>query len=215
MRFNRHEKLLLLFGLLALLGLAILLLHQLPRTAPPAAPAAPQLSAAELPQTDMTLDGLRFEIDRQRKVVQAVAVNDNRIVWESRGQDRFIVPGAAFPLDLSPEGELWVANVGRKRLERLDPQTGRFISFWEPSQQFAGCCNPVRFAALSGGRFVTMEKGSRRACIYLPSGELERVLSNSLSASEHDYHLYHTADTVHLYDLHSNQHWEVPYYDSP
>ncbi|NLF93617.1 MAG: hypothetical protein GX564_06985 [Oligosphaeraceae bacterium] len=215
MRFNRHEILLLLIGLLALLGLAKLLLPQLSWNAPPAAPAAPQLSPAQLPQTDLTLNGLRFEIDRQGKTVRAVDVNQNRVVWESRGEDRFIVPGAAFPLDLSPEGELWVANVGRKRLERLDPQTGRFLAFWEPAAKFAGCCNPVRFAALSGGRFVTMEKGSRRACIYLPSGELERVLSDSLSASEHDYHLYHTADTVHLYDLHSNQHWEVPYHDSP
>ena len=130
-------------------------------------------------------------------------------MWESRGEDKFIVPGAAFPLDLSQNGDLWVANIGRKRLEQLDPATGRFIASWEPRESFGGCCNPVRFAALSGGRFVTMEKGVRRVCIYLPSGELERVVTDKLSDSEFNYYLGRDGGRVHLYDTGTKQHWEV------
>ena len=66
------------------------------------------------------------------------------------------------------------------------------------------------FAALPGGRFVTMEKGVRRACVYLPSGELERVVTDKLSDSEFNYYLGRDADgTVHLYDTGTKQHWEV------
>jgi hypothetical protein len=137
------------------------------------------------------------------------------LVWESHGEDQWIVPGAAFPMDVSTIGELWVANVGRKRLEQLDPKTGGFIASWEPKQAFVGCCNPVRFAALSGGRFVTMEKGIRRVCIYSPSGELESVVTDALSDFEYNYFLYrdrktdHLEETVHLYDTGTKKHWEV------
>ena len=102
-----------------------------------------------------------------------------------------------------------MANIGRKRLEQLDPATGRFIASWEPREAFGGCCNPVRFAALPGGRFVTMEKGVRRACVYLPSGELERIITDNLSDSEFNYYLGRNGGKVHLYDTGTKQHWEV------
>ena len=152
---------------------------------------------------------LVISVDRKRKVVCANHAETGELVWESHGEDRWIVPGAAFPMDISATGELWVANVGRKRLEQLDPQTGRFIASWEPKQTFAGCCNPVRFAALTGGRFVTMEKGVRRACLYQPSGALESVVTDALSDSELNYYLYRDWETIHLYDTGVRRHWEV------
>jgi len=160
-------------------------------------------------QTEHRLDDLVFRIDRTRKVVYASDAETGEWVWESQGEDRWIVPGAAFPIDLSATGELWVANVGRKRLEQLDPKTGGFIASWEPKQTFGGCCNPVRFAALTGGRFVTMEKGVRRACIYRPSGELESVVTDRLSDSEHHYVLCRDGETIHFYDTGIRKHWEV------
>ena len=155
------------------------------------------------------LDDLEFRVERRRKTACAYHAETGELVWESHGEEQFIVPGAAFPIDLSATGELWVANVGRKRLEQLDPNTGEYIAFWEPRQAFGGCCNPVRFAALPGGRFVTMEKGTRRACVYLPSGELEAVITDALSDSEFNYYLIRDGETVNLYDTGVRKHWEV------
>ena len=164
-------------------------------------------SAAQIPAYQ--LDDLVFRVDRQRKTVCAWRAKTGELAWESHGEERWIVPGEAFPMDLSPTGELWVANVGRKRLEQLDPKTGRFIASWEPKQAFGGCCNPVRFAVLAGGRFVTMEKGTRRACIYQPSGECEAVISDSLSDSEFHYVLSRDGEKVDLYDTGARKHWNV------
>lgn len=156
------------------------------------------------------LNGVSFQIDRAKRTVLANRESDGNLVWESHGEDKFIVPGAAFPLDLSLDEELWVANTGRKQLEQLDPATGRFIASWKPLAAFGGCCNPVRFAALPGGRFVTMEKGVRRACVYLPSGELERIVAEQLSDSEFNYYLGRDENgKVHLFDTGTKQHWEV------
>jgi hypothetical protein len=94
-------------------------------------------------------------------------------------------------------------------LEQLDPKTGASVASWEPRQPFGGCCNPVRFAALTGGRFVTMEKGTRRACIYQPSGDLETVVSDALSDSEFHYFLCRDGEQVHLFDSGVKRHWKV------
>jgi len=128
------------------------------------------------------------------------------IIWESRGEDRFIIPSREFPLSFSPDGELWVANTGKKQLEQLDPETGAFIASWRPSpeNEFPGCCNPIAFAALDGGRFATMEKGVRRARIYLPSGEVERTIGRTLSSKPETYgvvaEIVDGKGTIHFFD---------------
>ena len=159
-------------------------------------------------------DGMIFRVDRNRKTACAFSEETGELIWESRGEENFIVPGVAFPIDLSPDGELWVANVGRKRLEQIDPKTGRFIASWEPQEPFGGCCNPVRFAALSGGRFLTVEKGVRRICIYQPSGKLERVVSDELSQLEVNYYLHRVGNIVNIYDTGAKKHWEVSHDDA-
>jgi len=146
------------------------------------------------------LGDLEFRTDREKRSVIARRISSGEQVWESQGSEGWIVPGAAFPLDISPEGQLWVANVGRKRLEQLDPETGQFIASWEPREAFSGCCNPVRFAALAGGRFLTMEKGVRQARLYAPSGELLKIIVPDLSGSEFNYQLRHTPEKVYLLD---------------
>ena len=207
MKMNRREFLIWLSGTvcLGLLGWLVGRRLQAPPEIVPEAPFEPPMFAV---RPKHTLNCVSFQVDRAKRTV--LASMESGPVWESSGEDKFIVPGAAFPLDLSQDGELWVANIGRKRLEQLDPATGRFIASWEPREAFGGCCNPVRFAALPGGRFVTMEKGVRRACVYLPSGELERVITDQLSDSEFNYYLGRDADgQVHLYDTGTKQHWEV------
>jgi hypothetical protein len=208
MKMTRREFLVWLGGTvcLGLLGWLVGRRLQVPPEPVPEAPFEPPMFAV---RPKHILNGMSFQVDRAKRTVLA-NMESGDSAWESHGEDKFIVPGAAFPLDLSPDGELWVANIGRKRLEQLDPATGRFIASWEPREAFGGCCNPVRFAALPGGRFVTMEKGVRRACVYLPSGELERVITDRLSDSEFNYYLGRdTSGAVHLYDTGTKQHWEV------
>lgn len=208
-KMTRREFILSLGGLLSLALLGWLVGRRL-QTPPEPKPEAPFEPPEFAVRPKRVLNGVAYSADREKRTVRADRESDGVRVWESHGEDKFIIPGAAFPLDLSPEGELWAANVGRKRLEQLDPATGEFIASWEPREAFGGCCNPVRFAALPGGRFVTMEKGVRRACVYLPSGELERVIADDLSDSEFDYYLGRDADgTVHLYDSGTKRSWEV------
>jgi len=209
MKMTRREFLLWLGGLfsLGMLGWLVERKIQAPPVSAPETPFAPPEFAV---RPKHVLNGVGYHVDRAKRTVVAEQESDGVRVWESNGSDKFIIPGAAFPLDLSPDGELWTANVGRKRLEQLDPATGRFIASWEPREAFGGCCNPVRFAALPGGRFVTMEKGVRRACVYLPSGELERVVTDELSDSEFNYYLGRDGNgMVHLYDTGTKRHWEV------
>jgi len=212
MKFFRRDFLFFLFGVLSL-GLFGWIAHRSMKN--PAEPMGDTPSDGfELPdnvtQIEYRFENLVFSVDRKRKIVCAHNAITGELVWESHGEDQWIVPGAAFPMDVSATGEeLWVANVGRKRLEQLDPKTGRFIASWEPKQAFGGCCNPVRFAALSGGRFVTMEKGTRRACVYQPTGELESVVTDVLSDSEYNYYLWRDEGTTHLYDTGIGKHWEV------
>ena len=208
MKMTRREFLVWFSGTFCL-GLLGWLVGRKLQTLPEPVPETPFEPPMFAVRPKHTLNGMSFQVDRAKRTVLA-NMESGALVWESRGEDKFIVPGAAFPLDLSQDGELWVANIGRKRLEQLDPATGRFIASWEPREAFGGCCNPVRFAALPGGRFVTMEKGVRRACVYLPSGELERIIADDLSDSEFNYYLGRDANgLVHLYDTGTKQHWEV------
>lgn len=42
---------------------------------------------------------------------------------------------------------------------------------------FCGCCNPVNFAILADGSFVTCEKGIARVKIYAPDGSFVGVVA--------------------------------------
>lgn len=134
-------------------------------------------------------NGKVYFTDAGRKKVYCISAADGNPVWESTGEDKFILPSAAFPLSFSPEGNLWVANTGKKTLEQLDPATGKFIAAWKPSEKdgFKGCCNPVAFAALAGGRFVCVEKGTRQARIFSPSGNVDQVLLTKMSDDYSSY----------------------------
>jgi hypothetical protein len=54
-----------------------------------------------------------------------------------------------------------------------------------------------------------MEKGTRRACLYQPSGELESVVTDALSDSEYNYFLFRDGEAVKLYDTGIRKYWEV------
>lgn len=209
------SRLHLLFFLAGLAGLFITALLIVRLTTMPTNLATPEPSQdrnwCDLPAAPpLQLEGMRFQVNRQNFSVQAISLDSGAVVWESTGEDGFIVPGEAFPLAVSPEGNLWVANVGRKRLEQLDPQTGAFLASWQPVEQFGGCCNPVRFAALRHGRFVTMEKGTRQARLLDPAGRVIKVITGELSQSESDYQLIHLPECVYIIDHRHKRIWQVP-----
>lgn len=139
------------------------------------------------------LDGRLYVSDAFKKRVYCLLPSGGK-VWESSGADRFAVPNFRFALDISPEGDLWVANPGRGRIEKLDKATGKFIASWTPLKKFAfaGCCNPTEFAALAGGKFATMEKGSRLMRVFSPDGAC--VYSSPVSELWGSYELRAHAD---------------------
>lgn len=125
---------------------------------------------------------------------------DGNLIWESSGENRFVIPNHKFPISISPEGDLWVANTGMKRLEKLDKSNGKFIASWTPAKnfEFLGCCNPVAFVAISGGKFVTMEKGIKKIKMFLPSGESKII--DQLSSDWSNYDLKFDKDAIFYFD---------------
>ena len=92
----------------------------------------------------------------------------------------FVVPSPYFDLAIGPDGLLWVANPGRHQIEAytakgdLEFAWGRFGNNLE---DFTGCCNPVNFAILGDGSFVTCEKGAVRVKVYNAGGVLTGVVA--------------------------------------
>ncbi|MGD0898747.1 MAG: hypothetical protein ABR915_12995 [Thermoguttaceae bacterium] len=92
----------------------------------------------------------------------------------------FFVPSPYFDLALGADGLLYVVN---PRALRLEGYTfgGDLETTWgkgSPAiEDFFGCCNPVHFAVLPDGRFVTAEKGFPRIKIYSPGGKFECVVA--------------------------------------
>ncbi|MFA5191085.1 MAG: NHL repeat-containing protein [Verrucomicrobiia bacterium] len=92
----------------------------------------------------------------------------------------FIVPSPHLDLSVGADGLLWVVNPGRHRLEAYTFD-GEIRNYWgEESlglKGFCGCCNPIHFARLSDGRFVTSEKGLPRVKVYSAQGDFEGVVA--------------------------------------
>ncbi len=78
------------------------------------------------------------------------------------------------------DGLLHVANPLRHRIETYTSD-GEFVSAWGKRSRhlagFSGCCNPVSFAVLSDGRFVTAERGQPRVKLYDASGQFVSLLA--------------------------------------
>ena len=92
----------------------------------------------------------------------------------------FVIPSPYFDLAVGGDGLLRVVNPGRHRIEAytfdgdLEFWWGRFSTAVEG---FCGCCNPVNFAILGDGSFVTSEKGLTRVKIYDAEGAFVGVVA--------------------------------------
>ena len=98
----------------------------------------------------------------------------------ARGVPGLVAPSPYLDVAVTHNVTVWVANPGRHRLEKYAPD-GRPGVAWGKAgmavEKFCGCCNPVNFALLPDGRFVTAEKGLRRVKIYRADGTFESVVA--------------------------------------
>ncbi len=86
-----------------------------------------------------------------------------------QGVEGFVVPSPYFCVRLAPDGLLRIANPGKHRIEAWTLDGSFELGWGRPSYAvdgFCGCCNPVSFALLPDGGFVTGEKGLPRVKTY-------------------------------------------------
>jgi len=106
---------------------------------------------------------------------------------QERNIPGFIIPSPFFRVTMGSDGLLRVNNPGRHRME-LYTTAGDFEGSWGVTsmgiQGFCGCCNPIGFALLPDGRYVTCEKGLPRVKVYSADGEFESVVAGVETFSE-------------------------------
>jgi hypothetical protein len=113
--------------------------------------------------------------DKAGQVVNLIGKRD-----PDRDIPGFVVPSPYFDLAVGRDGLLRVANPGRRRIEAYTFDGD--LEFWwgrhsAAIEGFCGCCNPVNFAILPDGAFVTSEKGLVRVKIYDSSGRFVGVVA--------------------------------------
>lgn len=92
----------------------------------------------------------------------------------------FIVPSPYFDVAMASDGLLRVVNPGRHLIEAYTVNGDREWSWGKPSvgvEGFSGCCNPINFALLPDGGFVTAEKGLVRVKVYDADGNFVGVVA--------------------------------------
>lgn len=99
---------------------------------------------------------------------------------QERGIPGFVLPSPYLDVRWHGDGLLRANNPGRHRIEVYTPAGDLELAWGKASmgiQGFCGCCNPVAFALLSDGRYVTCEKALPRVKIYSAKGEFECVVA--------------------------------------
>lgn len=99
---------------------------------------------------------------------------------KDRGIPGFVIPSPYFDLAIGRDGLLRVANPGRHCIEAYTFDGD--LEFWwggfsSDVRGFIGCCNPVNFAILGDGSFVTCEKGLTRVKVYDAEGNFVGVVA--------------------------------------
>jgi hypothetical protein len=102
--------------------------------------------------------------DLAGKVVSEIGRKD-----EKRNISGFVIPSPYFDLAVASDGLLRVVNPGEHRIEAYTFDGDLEFSWGKPGiniEGFCGCCNPINFAILKDGSFVTVEKGLVRVKLY-------------------------------------------------
>jgi hypothetical protein len=94
----------------------------------------------------------------------------------------YSVPSPYFDVAGSPDGTLWVADPGHRRVQHFTIE-GKLLGSWGSSSLeiggFGGCCNPVHLAVCPCGSIVTAEKGIPRVKVYEADGTLSAVVAGA------------------------------------
>lgn len=140
-----------------------------------------------------------------RAVLTSIALTDedvlaadagNRLIWRfdragklrgqigkkdpARGVPGFVIPSPYFDIAVTHDGIIWAANPGQHRVEAYTIEGGFELGWGEYSsgvEGFCGCCNPINFALLPDGSFVTCEKGLVRVKVYSARGKFQGVVA--------------------------------------
>jgi hypothetical protein len=92
----------------------------------------------------------------------------------------FHVPSPYFDLAVASDGLLRVVSPDRLRIEAYTFD-GDLEFWWGRNSMriegFCGCCNPVNFAMLPDGGYVTAEKGLIRVKVHEPDGSFKGVVA--------------------------------------
>lgn len=113
--------------------------------------------------------------DTAGKLINRIGAKD-----KARNIPGFVIPSPYFDLAVARDGLLRVVNPGLRRIEAYTYDGD--LEFWWGKfslsvEGFCGCCNPVNFAILEDGSFVTCEKGLIRVKIYDPEGAFVGVVA--------------------------------------
>lgn len=99
----------------------------------------------------------------------------------------FVIPSPYFDIAVAEDGLLRVVNPGKHRIEAYTAKGDLEFSWGKPSSNiegFCGCCNPINFAILPDGSFVTCEKGLTRIKVYDPDGSFTGVVAGPKQLTE-------------------------------
>jgi len=97
-----------------------------------------------------------------------------------RGPDWLLLPEKVLDTDVGSEGELYVANAGRQRIEIYDAENAFIGSVGRGGFDiggFGGCHNPIAFDLVDDGTLLTVEKGRARIKLVGLDGEVEEVVA--------------------------------------
>ena len=115
-----------------------------------------------------------FVADAGRRIVvrydlEGNVVNEIGRKDEKRNISGFVIPSPYFDLAVAKDGLLRVVNPGEHRIEAYTFDGDHEFSWGKPGidiEGFCGCCNPINFAILKDGSYVTVEKGLVRVKLY-------------------------------------------------
>jgi hypothetical protein len=96
------------------------------------------------------------------------------------GENRFSIPSPYFDIAMASDGLLRVVDPGRHLIIAYTVDGHREWNWGKATpaiEGFSGCCNPVNFAILPDGSFVTAEKGLVRVKIYDADGKFVGVVA--------------------------------------
>lgn len=116
-----------------------------------------------------------WRFDRQGKLLNKIGEKN-----PERNIPGFMIPSPYFDIAMAPDGLLRAVNPGRHLIEAYTVDGDREWAWGKPSvsiEGFSGCCNPINFAILPDGGFVTCEKGLVRVKAYDADGNFVGVVA--------------------------------------